>query len=224
MNRSQGPTILFSLLILSILGMAVSVRASSHCPAPARGAIGSASKTALAFWALPPEGKAEEGGSETKELIFKTINFIILAGGLGYLLRKPLTEFFIQRSGEIRQKLEEGRKALEASQARMTAIEEKLRNLEAEIAAFKASATREAEAERQKLRTAAAEEAEKILESARARMETSTRAAKLELRYFVAEEALKQAEQMIQGRLDEATRKQLVSQFVAKLDVGPSRN
>lgn len=224
MRRKPRLAILLSFLISSILGMAVSSRSSSLCMAAVLPAVGPVQRTSLAYWALPPEGKAEEGASETKELIFKTINFLILAGGLGYLLRKPLAEFFTQRSTEIRQKLEEGRKALEASQARITVIEEKLRNLEAEIAAFKASATREAEAERQKLRTAAAEEAEKILESARARMETSTRAAKLELRYFVAEEALKQAEQMIQGRLDEATRKQLVSQFVAKLDVGPSRN
>jgi F-type H+-transporting ATPase subunit b len=179
---------------------------------------------APAFWAVPPEGEAEEGNAETKELIFKTINFIILAGGLGYLLRKPLAEFFTGRSSQIHQKLDEGRKALEASQARMTAIEEKLKHLGEEIAAFKASATREAEAERQNLRAAAAVEAEKILESARARMETSVRAARLDLKYFAAEEALKQAETLIQGRLDEPARRQLVSQFMARLDVRESRN
>jgi len=204
----------------------VSAHASSPPAAPVGRASTLSSKVALAFWAVPPEGESEEkeSGSETSELIFKTINFIILTGGLGYLLRKPLGEFFVQRSVAIRAQLDEGRKALEASQARMTAIEEKLLHLEEEIAAFKASATREAEVERQNLRAAAAQEAEKILESARARMDTSTRAAKLELRYFVAEEALKQAETLIQGRLDEATRNQLLSQFMARLDVSESRN
>lgn len=204
--------------------MAVSAHAGSPRLAPGDPGLTFAPKAALAYWAVPPQAEAKENNSETRELIYKTINFLILVAGLGYLLRKPLAEFFTQRSGQIRQQLDEGRKALEASQARMSVIEEKLRHLEEEIVAFKASATREAEAERQNLRTAAAEEAEKILASARARMETSTRAAKLELRHFVAEEALKQAEQMIQGRLDEATRKQLVSQFVAKLDVKQSRN
>lgn len=204
--------------------MGVSVRASTLRLAPSGWSADLAPKVPLAFWAVPPQGKTGEGNSETKELIYKTINFIILVGGLGYLLRKPLAEFFILRSKDIRERLEEGRKALEGSQARMAAIEEKLRHLEEEIAAFKASATREAEAEWQNLRAAAAEEAEKILQSSRARMETSTRAAKLDLKYFVAEEALKQAEQMIQGRLDDATRKQLVSQFMARLDVKQSRN
>ncbi|HLY60508.1 MAG TPA: hypothetical protein VKV95_07045 [Terriglobia bacterium] len=200
------------------------MRSSSLCMAAVPPSVAPAARTALAYWAIPPESKSEEDNSETKELIFKTINFILLAGGLGYLLRKPLAEFFTQRSAEIRKQLDEGRKALEASQARMAAIEEKLRHLEEEISSFKAAATREAEAERQNLRAAAAEEAEKILESARARMETSTRAAKLELKYFVAGEALKQAEQLVRGRLDEATRRQLVSQFMAKLGAGPSQN
>jgi F-type H+-transporting ATPase subunit b len=226
LKRYSGLSILLSALALCFLSLPVSARASSPPAAPDGRASTLSSKAVLAFWAVPPEGESEEkeSGSETSELIFKTINFIILIGGLGYLLRKPLAEFFVQRSGAIRAQLDEGRKALEASQARMTAIEEKLLHLEEEIAAFKASATRESEVERQNLRAAAAQEAEKILESARARMETSTRAAKLELRYFVAEEALKQAETLIQGRLDEATRNQLVSQFMARLDVSESRN
>lgn len=217
-------SILLSFLVLTIPGMAMGVQANSPRLTPAAPAVGPSPRALLAFWAVPPEGGTKEDNSETRELIFKTINFLILAGGLGYLLRKPLSEFFVQRSGYIRERLDEGRKALEASQGRMTAIEEKLRHLEEEITAFKASATREADAERQSLRTAAAKEAEQILASARERMEASTRLAKIELKYFVAEEALKQAEQLIQGRLDDATRKQLVSQFMARLDVQQSRN
>jgi F0F1-type ATP synthase membrane subunit b/b' len=79
-------------------------------------------------------------------------------------------------------------------------------------------------AERQRVQQAAAAEAEKMLESARSRMETTTRAAKLELRFFIAGEAVKQAEQMIRGRLDDAMRSRLVNQFVAKLDVKQNRN
>jgi F-type H+-transporting ATPase subunit b len=224
MKRPPGLTILFSLFVLSFPGLAACARANSPRATPASRVGVITPHATVAFWAVPPEGKTAESNSETRETIFKTINFIILVGGLGYLLRKPLAEFFIQRSGYIRARLDEGKKALEASQLRMNVIEEKLRHLEEEIAAFKASAAREAEIERQNLRAAASEEAEKILESARARMETSTRLAKLDLRYFVAEEALKQAELLIQGRLDEATKKQLVSQFMADLDVKQSRN
>ena len=177
-----------------------------------------------AILAAPPEGESEESKGETRELIFKTINFIILAGGLGYLLRKPLSDYFSQRSSDIRKSLEDGRKALEESQARLSAVDDKLKHLEEEIAAFKATAAQDMDAERERRRQAVAVEVEKMLENARARMETSARAAKLDLTAFVAEEALRHAEEMVRGRLDEATRRQLVSQFVTKLEAKRSSN
>ena len=165
----------------------------------------------------PPEAPAGEEKGETRELVFKTINFLILAGALAFLLRKPLAEYFTQRSSEIQAGLEEGRKALAESQARLSAVEEKLRRLEEEIAAFKATAEREMDAERQRLRQVAEAEAQKILESARARMETATRAAQLDLKRYIADQALTQAEQLIRARMDDPTRRRLVRQFVEKL-------
>lgn len=204
---------LFLLLgfFVCLLLRAGTLRASPHRPmrcAPA-----------AAVLLAPPEGTAEENKGETRELIFKTINFLILAGALVYLLRKPLADFFTQRSAEIGSALENGRKARAESQARLSAVEEKLRRLDEEIAAFKAAAEREMDAERQRLREAAEAEAQKILDSARSRMETLTRAAKLDLKRYVAEEALTHAEQMIRARMDDATRRRLVDEFVAGLGV-----
>ncbi|HZO98742.1 MAG TPA: ATP synthase F0 subunit B [Terriglobia bacterium] len=162
--------------------------------------------------------EAGEGKKEEHELLFKIVNFALLAGGLFFLLRKPAAEYFAQRSAAIKKSLEEGRKALEDSQAQLAAVEEKLKNLEQEIAAFKASAEREMEAERQRLRQAAAEEAEKILESARLQMETSSRAAILELKAHLAQQVLALAEEMIRKRLDEAGRERLVRQFIARVN------
>jgi F-type H+-transporting ATPase subunit b len=138
-------------------------------------------------------------------------------GALGYLLRKPLADFFAQRSASIRKQIEEGRKALEASQAQLKTVEEKLRHLEKEIAAFKASAGQEMEAERQRLKHAEAEEAAKILQAARAQTEVAVRAAKLELRTYAAQQAVALAEEIIRQRLDEAGRKKLVSDFLAEV-------
>ena len=166
----------------------------------------------------PPESEGE-GKNETRELIYKIINLSILVGALAYVLRKPLAEFFAQRSASIRTGLEEGRKALEASQAQLKAVEEKLKHLEEEIAEFKVSAAREMEAEGQRLKAAAAEAAEKILQSARAQTEVAARAAKLELKMYTAEQAVKLAEDILRQRLDDAGRKKLVADFLA--DVTP---
>jgi F-type H+-transporting ATPase subunit b len=168
---------------------------------------------------------AEEKGSEpARALFFKVINFVLLAAGLGYVLRKPAADFFRSRSVSIQKSLEEGRKALETSQAQLQAVEEKLRHLEEEIAAFRASAAREIEAERQRLQKAAAEEAARILESARAQMETAVRGAKLELKKHAAREAVTLAEGLIRERLDESGRRRLVSQFAATLRAKEPKN
>jgi len=164
---------------------------------------------------------AAEGGEaekrEGRELLYKFINLALLVGTLGFLLRKPLAGFFAGRSASIRKGLEEGRKALQVSQAQLKAVEEKLQHLEEEIAAFRASAGREMEAERQRLKLAAAEEAEKILQSARAQTEVAVRAAKLELKSYAAEQAVELAEEIIRRRLDEAGRKKLVEDFLARV-------
>jgi len=168
--------------------------------------------------------KKEEKSDPTRELIYKTINFLILVGALGYVLRKPLAEFFSSRSASIQKALAEGRKTLEASQTKLKAVEEKLRGLEAEIAEFKASAVREMEAERQRLQKSSAEEAARILESARAQTETAARGAKVELKNYAALKSVALAEELIRARLDDSGRKRLVTQFVATLEPKERKN
>jgi F-type H+-transporting ATPase subunit b len=176
-------------------------------------------------WSQGTEPAAKEKNSEPPhELLYKTINFVILVGGLGYVLRKPMAEFFSSRSASIRKSLDEGRKALEASQAQLQAVEEKLRGLEAEIAAFKASALQEMEAERLRLQQASAEEAARILESARAQMDTALRGAKLDLKNYAVQQSVTRAEELIRTRLDEAGRRRLVTQFVAQLESKERKN
>jgi F-type H+-transporting ATPase subunit b len=157
-------------------------------------------------------------------LLYKTINFIILVGALGYVLRKPLAEFFSSRSNSIRKSLDEGRKALEASQAQLQVVEEKLRRLEEEIAAFKASAVREMEAESRRLQQSSEEEGARILESARAQMEAAVRGAKLELKNYAAQQSVTLAEELIRTRLDDAGRRRLVAQFVTTIQSKERKN
>lgn len=190
----------------------------------AGGAPSKDARALLAAGFAQAAGEAQKEEPNGHELLFKVINFAVLVGALAYLLRKPLNEFLAERSASIRKALEEGRKALEASQAQLLAVEEKLRRLEEEIAVFKASARREMEAERQRLRKAAAEEAERILEAGRARFETAVRAAKQELKIQSAQEALRLAERLVREQLDDAGRQRLVSQFVSKLQASGRGN
>jgi F0F1-type ATP synthase membrane subunit b/b' len=196
-NRTLRRLAVMVLFLVCLAGPGASLRVRASAPGPTT------------------EQKAE--GIEQKPahfLLFKAINFLILVVGLGYLLRKPFREFFTGRSTSIRKGLEEGRKALEA----------KLQHLEEEIAAFKAAAARDMEAERERMRQAALEETEKILESARAQIEGAVRVAKLDLELYTAYQAIEQAEGMIRGRLDEQGQKRLLGQFMAHLGEGERKN
>lgn len=169
--------------------------------------------------------EAKEGGHEEGHAaVYKWINFILLAGGLGYVLHKPAREFFLQRSASIRKGLEEGRKALENSQAQLREVEDRLQHFEEAMAAFRAAALKEMEEEHARIRQTAAEDAAKMMESLRAQMEVAGKQAKLELRLFTARMAVEQAEKMIVQRLDESGQKRLVSQFVGRLEAERSAN
>jgi F-type H+-transporting ATPase subunit b len=184
----------------------------------------SVASTLVAGAGEAPSAQNQETQKEGPGELFKVINFVILAGILGFLLRKPLKDFFAQRSATLKRELEEGRKALEASQAQMRAVEEKLRHLEEEIRALGASATQEIDSERQRLRQEAAREAERILESARVRLAAETRSVQLELKAFAAQEALRMAERMLRERLDDAARRELFRQFMTNLEALERRN
>ena len=173
--------------------------------------------------AAPPAEQAEEGGVN-HELLFETINFVLLAGLLVYLYRKRGKAFFDERSDTIRRSLEEGRLALERSQARLAEAERKLAGLQDEVRALKERAEAEIASERERMRQAAEDEARRIEEFARARILAATNSAKLELKDYVVEQALEQARGKIQQRMDEDSRKKLVGFFLADLNSKMKRN
>lgn len=181
-------------------------------------------RASLGNFVSAPEASANQVSKESTEEssghsheIFKVINFLLLAVGLVFVARKPLGEFFTQRSATIRKALDEGRAALEASQAQLRSVEERLACLEREIADFRVSARREMEMERERLRRATAAEAEKILELARSQMEAAMRAARLELKTYASQRAVELAGEIIRQRLDDTTRARLFGGFLQGL-------
>jgi F-type H+-transporting ATPase subunit b len=159
----------------------------------------------------------ESGSAPAHEDLLKWINFLILAAALIYLLRKPLARFFAERLDTIHEGLEEGRRALAAADAKLADVEAKLKQLEQEIAAFRARSQLEMQAERERLRQASERDAERVMDFAQAQIEAAVRAAKLELKRYTPRQALEMAESAIRRRLDEPMRHQLVSRFEAEL-------
>ena len=162
------------------------------------------------------EGEHAAQGIPT-ELIFKWLNFITVFGGLGYLLRKPMREFFTGQREAIQSSIEEARRAREESRARLRGVEERLARLEQEVEALRREAAENAAAEKQRIQETAQREADRVLATARAEMESVTRAARLELRAYAARLAVAAAEQEIRRRLTPQTHAALFQAFVGHL-------
>ncbi|HUZ45465.1 MAG TPA: ATP synthase F0 subunit B [Terriglobia bacterium] len=179
------------------------------------------------FAAAPPAAQGAAANQETgsdHELIFDIVNFILLVGVLVYLYRNRGRAFYNERSETIRKSLDEGRQALEASRAQLAAAEGKLAHFEDEVAALNKRAESEIARERERTRQATAEEVRKIQEAAKAHIQAATNAAKLEIKTYVVEQALSQAGSLIRERLDEESRRRMVSFFLADLKSRMSNN
>lgn len=212
MNRTPRFVLLFLFLGACLAGAPKSVPAAT---APAAAVTGGEAAPAV-FLAEPPAQSKPSGHTE----MYDWINFLLLVAVLVYVLRKPVSQFFSGRAAELERDLEAGRKALEAARSQLAAAEEKLRRLEQDIAALKASATQEREADRERFHRVGEEEAQRIFESARTMIQSATQAAKMELKAAAVREAVALAEVMIRERLDEASRAMLVSRFLERIGKG----
>ena len=89
----------------------------------------------------------ESHPSQTMDFIGKVINFLLLFGGLAYVLRKPLGNFLKARSEELEKTLEVAKESHEGAAERLNQVESRLGKLDEEIEQMQ----REAEAKGQSL-------------------------------------------------------------------------
>jgi F-type H+-transporting ATPase subunit b len=170
---------------------------------------------------------AQESGqtAETKQageehdpwIAWKWANFLILAGGLGYLISKHAPAFFVQRSREIQDSLEEGAKAKQDAEARAASVEKRLAGLDREIENLRQGARTETAAESERLRLETQRQLQRIQQQTAQEMELMIRAARADLRKYAALLALELAEQRIHSRMTKDVQEELVDGFLQDL-------
>ena len=168
----------------------------------------------VCFTAAPIFAEDQEGGSLQ---VWKWANFVVLAGGLGYLIGKKGGPFFAARSAKIRQDIVEAGEAREQAEARAAEVERRLANLEAEIAALRTESGKEEEAETGRFGRHTAAEIVKTQAQAEQEIAAAGKAARLELKRYCAELSVGLAEQKIRARMTPDTQDALVRGFVRDL-------
>ena len=148
------------------------------------------------------------------------LNFAIIAGVIAWASKKNLPAMFRNRTASIQKSLEEARKASEDANRRLSEIESRLGRLDSEIAQMRADSEKEAAAEEERIKAAAAEDARRIADSAGQEIAAATKAARRELTAYAADLAVNLAAKQI--RVDAATDQALVRRFAQQVSNGGS--
>ena len=101
-----------------------------------------------------------------QQILLHLLNFVILAGGLYFLLYKPVEDFMGKRARQYRELDEQARRDREEATLMRKSAQEKLDAMHEEIARMRIKAGDEIEAEKQQMVAEAREEARRILETA----------------------------------------------------------
>jgi F-type H+-transporting ATPase subunit b len=168
---------------------------------------------------------AEEGGNapiERATEIFKWINFAIVAGVLVWVFSKLLPPVFQKNTEAVSSAITVATSAKAAADAQLRDAENRLANLQKEVAELRAHAAKEAAAEVERLRSATQSDMQKIASAAKAEIEAAERAARLELKALAANLAVDGAESLLTKQLTPQAQESLISNFVKSLEGRPN--
>ncbi len=162
----------------------------------------------------PAEGVSASG---LKDFLGKTINFIILSGGLAFLLRKPLRSYIERKAAEITRSLEDAQHARLAALKRKSETEERMARLSEEVAGIGREAEETARREISKIKDHAEKEVERIKRLAQQEIEIQFKAALHQLKESTAEMATHLAEERLKRDLTLPDQARLIDRSIGQL-------
>jgi len=160
----------------------------------------------------------EEHSSNFRDFIGKTINFIVLFGGLAYFLFKPIRNFLQKRSQEIEQGLKDAEDAQKEAELKLQEAKARLATLENEIEKLKKEAEIEGRKEKERVIQLAQQEAERIKYFAKQEIEMLMRTGIQDLKEYTAGLASALAEEKIRKKMSPEDQSFFIDKSIEKLD------
>jgi F-type H+-transporting ATPase subunit b len=150
-------------------------------------------------------------------LVWQILNFLILAGLIGWLGVKHGGPLFAARSNEIRDGLAAGEKAKAEADARAAQVQAKLANLETEILAMQTGAKEEREREADRIRRETQTEIARIHYQVEHEIESAGKQARMDVQHAAAKMAVDLAEAKVRARMSPEIQAVLLQGFLADL-------
>jgi len=161
----------------------------------------------------------EEGGhvSATMDFLGKLVNFLILFGGLAFVMRKPVKAMLAKRTVDVAETIRQAEAARAGAETRAGESRAKVAGLEEEVRGLKTAAEEEARRQTERIARAAAEEAERLKKFTRQELEEQVRRGVLELKSFAAARATDLARERIRKRLTPEAQAALIDKSIDRL-------
>ncbi len=164
---------------------------------------------------------AEEGAHESTTFVGdwlpRIINFAIIAGVVIYFMRKPIRDFFANRSAEIAKAMQESKEARERAVAALAEMERKIKDLEVETNRM----VTEAESRGEKDRAALVEEGKKLAQEIQDQVKEGigieTEKAKTALAVEAALLSIDLAEGKIKEKISGQDHERIVKEYISKV-------
>lgn len=199
--------------LILLLALAWPIAATAQAPVePAPPAHGAQAEHA-------PSAEHREEHHEESPLAFaaRIGNFLILAGGLYYFLRKPLGQHLIDRRQQITSDLVTAKETSATAATQIADIDRKLQALPGELAALKARGAEEIANEEARIRQSADAERQRLIEQTRREIDLQVRLAKRELTEQAAALAVELASTQIKQTITPDDQQRLIDRYVAQV-------
>ncbi len=166
---------------------------------------------------LAAEAAEEDPAASTAGLIFRWLNFILVFGGIGYLIAKHGGAFFRANANAIAAGINEASAAKAEADRELREVEKKIAGLDHEVAELHEAARRDSNVEAERLLASGRAEVEKISQAARGELAAAERAAQQELRAIAASMAVERAGALVSSRMNGEIRARIFGAFLGEL-------
>jgi F-type H+-transporting ATPase subunit b len=172
---------------------------------------------AIAIAEEETHGGHEEAMTFTGDWLPRLVNFAIIASVVVYFARKPIRDFFANRSAEIAKAMQDSREARERAVAALADLERKIKEMEAETVRMVADAQARGEKDKQALVEEGRKVAQDVQVQVKQGIDSELHKAKAALAAEAALLALDLAEGRIKQKITSQDHERIVKEYITKV-------
>jgi F-type H+-transporting ATPase subunit b len=163
-------------------------------------------------------GGGEGEGFSFWGFFWQVVNFAVLVTALVIFGRKPIRDFFRNRTEMIKKSLDEARQARELAEKALAEVEDRLKTKDREIEEMMATAEQAGKKEREAIILEGERLSQKLVEQARTNIDFELRQAREAIKAEAVELAMELAEKKIQGKLSDEDQRRLFEEALSRLE------